>query len=422
VGIFAIFELWREFVAQPASVSHKPRRKLVKLRRLVPALLAAVLIFGLGVGVGDGRIKFGRDAVFQKGLSKDLPADLDYKTVEQVYDSLKSNYDGQLKVEDLLNGLKEGLAKATGDPYTEFMTPKEARDFNSDLNGTFSGIGAELSKDGSNIIVVAPIAGYPAEKAGLKPKDVIAEIDGKSAYDLTISEAVQRIRGEVGTKVKLKVVRDSAQPLDFEITREQITIPSVESSILEDNIGYIKISRFADDTSGLTQKAAQSFADAHVKGVVLDLRSDPGGLLDAAVNVSSLWLDNGKTVLQEKRGDTVVRTYRAKGVPLLKGVKTAVLINEGSASASEITAGALKDNDAAMLIGNKSFGKGSVQSLVNFPDESLLKVTIARWYTPAGKNIDKEGIDPDQKVDRTDDDFKNNRDPQKDAAIVFINK
>lgn len=394
----------------------------VKSSRLVPALVAAVVIFFAGIGVGQGRFHLGPDALLHKGVSKNLPDNLDYSSVEQVYDSLRANYDGQLSEADLINGLKEGIAKASGDRYTEYMPPKEAKEFNSVLDGTFSGIGAELSKDNQNIVVVAPIAGYPAEKAGLKPKDIIAEVDGTSTADMTISEAVSKIKGAEGTKVKLKVIRNNSQALDFEITRAVITIPSVEYKILDGNIGYIKISQFGKDTSDLTQKAAQSFADAHVKGIVLDLRSDPGGLLDAAVSVSSQWLDPGKTVLQEKRDGVVVRTYPAKGTPLLKGIKTAVLIDSGSASASEITAGALKDNGAATLIGQKSFGKGSVQTLINFKDDSLLKVTIARWYTPGGKNIDKEGITPDQKVDRTDEDFKNNKDPQQDAAINYINQ
>lgn len=390
--------------------------------RLAAAIIGAVLIFGLGVGVGDGRIVLGPDSIFHKSVQKGLPSRLDYTSVNQVYDALKQNYDGQLDANNLLDGLKEGLAKAAGDNYTEYLNVKDAKDFNDELNGTFSGIGAELSKDQSNIIVVAPISGYPAEKAGLKPKDVIVEIDGKSITDSTITEAVNKIRGPVGTKVKLKVVRGGTQALDFEITRQQITVPSVESQILDGNIGYLKVSRFAEDTSSLSQQAAQKFKDAHVKGVILDMRSDPGGLLDAAVDLSSLWLPQGKTVLQERRGGTVVRTYASKGFDTLQGIKTVVLINEGSASASEITAGALKDNGVATLIGVKSFGKGSVQQLAKLPDGGVLKVTIARWYTPGGKNIDKEGITPDQYVKRSDDDFKNNRDPQKDAALNFLKK
>lgn len=405
---------------QPITAApKKPRSNKVKYA--VTAVVAGG-IFVFGVMVGNGRVPIGPDAVFQKSVSKNLPADLDYSSVEQMYDKLRQSYDGQLDANKLLDGLKGGLAKATGDPYTEFLNVEEAKQFDEELNGTFSGIGAELSKDKNAIIVVSPIAGFPAEKAGLKSKDVIVEIDGQSAYDLNLTEAVNKIRGPEGTKVKLKVMRNGTQELNLEITREKITIPSVTSEVVNGNIGIIKISRFSDDTAQLTREAAQKFKDQNVKGVVLDVRGNPGGLLDAAVDVSSVWLPAGKTVLQEKRDGVVVRTFSAKGTPILEGVPTVVLIDEGSASASEITAGALKDNNAATLIGQKSFGKGSVQQLERLPDGSVLKVTIARWYTPAGKNIDKEGIEPNQKVERTDEDFKNNRDPQKDAAVQALNK
>jgi carboxyl-terminal processing protease len=403
-------------------MANTPKRPKINLVQTFIGVVLGAAIFALGVGVGNGKITFGPDAIFHKSSNQKLPDDLDYSSVERVYDTLKRSYDGDLKADDLLDGVKEGLAKATGDPYTEYMTPKEAKDFNEGLTGTFSGIGAELGKQDNSIVIIAPIAGYPAEKAGLKPKDVVAEIDGQSAFDITISEAVNRIRGPEGTKVKLKVVRDGKQELDFEITRQQITIPSVESQILDGNIGYLKISRFSDDTARLSRDAATKFQQAGVKGVIVDLRSNPGGLLDAAVDLSSIWLPSGKTVLQEKRGGVVVKTFQAKGNTILQGVPTVVLINEGSASASEITAGALKDNGVATLIGVKSFGKGSVQELDNLPGGAVLKVTIARWFTPGGKNIDKEGIEPDKKVERSEDDFKNNRDPQKQAAIDFINK
>jgi carboxyl-terminal processing protease len=407
----------------PADPVNKPGRK-VSFSRLATGIVLAVFIFGLGVSVGSGRITIGRDSIFRKSIqSGKLPANLDYSSVDQVYNDLKQEYDGQLDATKLLEGMKEGLAKASGDAYTEYLSPKDAKDFDNELKGTFSGIGAELSKDkNGNIIVISPIAGYPADKAGLKPKDIIAEIDGQSTADLSITEAVNKIRGTVGTKVKLKAIRNNSQELDLEITREQITIPSVESQVLDGNIGYIKISRFAEDTSNLASQAATKFKDAKVRGVILDLRSDPGGLLDAAVDVSSLWLPSGKTILQERRGGVTVRTYSSKGTATLQGVPTVALINEGSASASEITAGALKDNNAAKLIGVKSFGKGSVQQLEKLSDGGVLKVTIARWYTPGGKNIDKEGISPDQEVKLSDDDFKNNRDPQKDTAINFLKK
>jgi carboxyl-terminal processing protease len=369
--------------------------------------------------IGQGKVHLMAGGL--KTTNKDLPAELDYGAVNDAYQALKTNFDGKLDITKLNDGMKAGLAKAAGDPYTEYMSAEEYRSFDEGLTGTFTGIGAELTKDKDVIVIVSPIAGFPAEKAGLKPKDVVAEIDGKSAYDFTVSEAVKRIRGPKGTVVKLKVIRDGKEEKTFEITRDEINIPSVESKV-EDGIGYMKISRFGEDTVQLAQKAAQSFKDQNVRGVVLDLRGDPGGLLDAAVDVSSLWLPGGKTVLSERRDGVVIKNYVAKGSPILQGVPTAVLINDGSASASEITAGALKDNGAATLVGKKSFGKGSVQQLSRLQGGGVLKVTIARWYTPNGKNIDKEGIEPDKKVDISDEDLKSGRDPQKDAAFELVRK
>jgi carboxyl-terminal processing protease len=389
-------------------------KKTGSVKRLARMLLAGTLIFTLGWGAGSGLISL---PIKSQATQKDLPANLDYASVEKVYDTLKKNFDGELKTEDLLTGLKEGLAKASGDTYTEYMDKTAAGEFQEDLNGEFTGIGAELERKDDYIVIVSPIGGFPAEKAGLKPLDVIAEIDGKTAYDITVQEAVKKIRGPEGTVVKLKVVRGGSQALDFEITRAKISIPSVESKVLDGNVGYIKISRFGDDTSRLAREAAKDFKTKNVKGVVLDVRSDPGGLLDASVDVASLWLERGKTILEEKRGGIVVKQFKAQGNPILNGVPTVVLINEGSASASEITAGALRDNNAATLIGVKSYGKGSVQQVIQLGDGSVLKVTIARWYTPAGKNIDKEGITPDQEVKLTEEDTKAKRDPQLDAAL-----
>jgi carboxyl-terminal processing protease len=400
----------------------RAKSKKMLFTKVLALVLGTFIVFNVGVGVGRGTISFGRDALFRKSVSKGLPPNLDYSSVEQMYDVLRRDFDGQLDASDLLDGLRQGLAKASGDRYTEYLNAEEAKDFDEDLSGSFSGIGAELSKDKNAVIIVAPLSGYPAEKAGLKSRDIITEINGETAYDLGVSEAVAKIRGPIGTKVKLKVIRDSSQELDFEIMRQQIDIPSVEWSTQDGNIGYLKISRFGEDTEELTQKAAQEFSRAGVKGVVVDLRSNPGGLLDASVVVASHWLPKGKTVLQEKRDGVIIRDYKSKGFSTLQGIPTVVLIDEGSASASEILAGALKDNGAATLLGMKTFGKGSVQQLEPLPDGGVLKVTIARWYTPGGKNIDKEGIEPDQKVERTADDAKAGKDPQKDAALTHLKK
>jgi carboxyl-terminal processing protease len=334
---------------------------------------------------------------------------------------LRAKYDGQLTVQQLQDGLKKGLVAASGDPYTEYMPPKEAKEFDEQLSGSFEGIGAELGKDKDSVIIISPISGTPADKAGLRPKDAIIAIDGKDATGLSVEEARDKIRGPKGTQVKLTVIRGT-QKLDVAITRDTINIPSVESKVLDGNIGYLKISSFGDDTSKLAQDAADGFRQKNVKGVVLDLRGNPGGYLEAAVNVSSLWLPGGKTVLQEKRGDVVIKTHKSLGTQTLQGIPTVVLIDEGSASASEITAGALHDNGVATLIGVKSFVKGSVQEPLQLNDGGLLKVTVARWYTPKGKNIDKEGITPDQKVERSLDDYNAGRDPQLDAATTKLKK
>lgn len=389
------------------------KNRRFRWRSFILSPLIGLLLFGFGWGIGSGVITLGST---NTPAQKDLPQDLEYRYVEEVYDRLRANYDGELALEKLQDGLKRGLTQATGDPYTEYLNAEESKEFDNELAGSFTGIGAELSREEEQITVVSPIAGYPAEKAGLKAKDIIVEIDGKSTYDLTLSEAVKRIRGPKGTVVKLTVVRDGSEELTLEITRDNINIPSVEYEIKDGNIGYLKISRFGEDTVGLATQAAEEFKRKNVQGVVVDVRNDPGGLLDASVDVAGLWLSN-KTVLTERRGGVTVQTFTTDADAPLEGIPTVVLVNEGSASASEILAGALKDNNAATLIGQKTFGKGSVQKLQELRSGGTLKVTIARWYTPAGKNIDKEGIEPDIKVELTDDDYKAKRDPQLEMAL-----
>lgn len=394
-------------------------------RRFLRGMLGIVLLVGvfeLGFNVGDGQlsVKLPWESV---PMAKGLPSRLDYSSVNQVYQSLKGNYDGQLTESQLIDGLKHGLAESTHDPYTVYFTPQEAKDFNSELNNSFSGIGAQLGQDSDgNLEVIAPIAGLPADKAGLKAQDLITTINGASTTGMSIDAAVHEIRGPKGTKVTLQIVRNHAQALNFTITRDDITLPSVKTKILPGNIGYLQITTFSDDTANLAQKAADQFKQANVKGIILDLREDPGGLLDAAEHVSSLWLPQGQKILDEKRGSTVVNSDYAIGGDELHGTPTAVLIDSGSASASEITAGALHDNGAAYVIGEKSYGKGVVQQLVNFGDGSQLKVTIASWYRPNGQNINHKGITPDQTVKITDADAKAGNDTQLQAAEAYLNK
>lgn len=349
---------------------------------------------------------------------KHTGGELNYSSVDQLYGVLRDNYDGTLDPQKLTDGMKKGLVEAAGDPYTTYFTEKESQEFRDSLEGKFSGIGAELGKREERLVIISPLDGFPAAKAGLKAGDAILQVNGEDAAEWSVEQAVSKIRGEKGTTVQLKIARDN-QPMDFTITRDEITIPSVKSEV-KDGIGYLQISRFAEDTAELSRKAAQDFKKQNVKGVVLDMRGNGGGYLEAAVDVSSLWI-NGKVVVEERDGDKVVDTLRGKGASVLEGVPTAVLIDGGSASASEIVAGALQDHNAATLIGAKSFGKGSVQSLEKLKSGGELKVTVARWYTPNGKNIDKEGISPNIEVKLEDADAAAGRDPQKDRAFSWVN-
>jgi carboxyl-terminal processing protease len=403
-------------------MSLKPRVGLRGVLSVWIALLVLAVGFAAGVNVGNGRININLPWD-SNPVAKGLPNRLNYSSVNTVYQALKQNYDGQLSQAQLLDGLKHGLATSTKDPYTVYFTAQEAKDFNNELNNSFSGIGAQLGQDkDGNLEVIAPIDGLPADKAGLKAQDLIVTINGTSTSGMSVDDAVNKIRGPKGSKVTLQVVRDNAQTLNFTITRDNITLPSVKTKTLPGNIGYIQISTFADDTTNLTQKAADQFKKDNVKGIVLDLRDDPGGLLDAAVHVSSLWLPQGQKILDEKRGTVVVNTNTALGGDELHGIPTVVLINSGSASASEITAGALHDNHAAYLIGQKSYGKGVVQQLINFKDGSQLKVTVASWYRPDGQNINHLGITPDQTVKISDADAKAGTDTQLQAAQDYLNK
>jgi len=389
-------------------------------------LLGAVLI--AGINIGNGQLSVSRivsNVVNDKPepVANGLPDKLNYDALDDVYQAVKANYNGKLTEAQIIEGLKHGIATSTEDPYTVYFSPKEAKEFNDQLNNSFAGIGARLSKDADdNLIIAEPIVGFPAEKAGLKKQDIIIEVDGAQTNNLTLDDAISKIRGPVGTKVVIKVVRDKSQTLDITVTRQTISLPSVETKILDGNIGYLEISSFSNDTVELTRKAAQDFKAANVKGVIIDVRNDPGGLLEASVDIASLWLPAGTKILEERRGSTVTESYVSRGGDILNGVPTVVLINEGSASASEILAGSLRDNKAARLIGTKTYGKGVVQQLINLRDGGQLKVTVASWYRPNGQNIDKKGIAPDDLVKISDADLKAEKDTQLQAAEAFLKK
>lgn len=393
-----------------SAASRPSRQKRVSVGALV---IAVVIAF-----IAGNRLQIIGDYFFAPYTNKGaqtLPQNLDFNSVEKVYDLLKSKYDGKLDINALQDGLNRGLVDAVGDPYTVYMSAEEASAFQDDLDGTFSGIGAELGKRDGKLIVIAPITDFPAQKAGVRAGDEIVRINDEDSTSLSVDAAVNKIRGEVGTDVKLSIVRGD-QTLELAITRAKITVPSVKHEILEGNTGYLQIARFSDDTAELANQAALDFKSKGVSGVVVDVRNNGGGLLDSSVKVAGLWLNN-KVVVEERQGGKTTAALRSGNNPPLAGIPTTVLINQGTASASEILAGALHDHGVAKLVGEKSFGKGSVQELIDLPSGGKLKVTVARWHTPNGKNIDKEGIKPDVEIKITDEDFNANRDPQKDRAI-----
>lgn len=346
-----------------------------------------------------------------------------FSQLQNTFDILKSKFaEGPVDTSKAFDGAQHGLVASLGDPYTVYFTADEARAFNDSLNGTFSGIGAELAIQNSQLIIQSVIDGSPAMKAGVQAGDAIKKVNGQDTTGWSVEKAASTIRGNKGTTVKLSLQRGTSVA-DYSVMRDTITNPSVRYSIDSNNIGYMQINRFAqDDTSSISAKAADYFKSKNVKGVILDLRGNGGGYVSAAQDVASLWLGSGKTVVTERKGNTVMDTLKTNGDAVLQGIPTVVLIDGNTASASEIVAGALHDYKAATLVGTQSFGKGSVQEVVNLAGGAELKVTVALWYTPDGNNINKQGIAPDSTVTISQQDITTGNDPQKAKATEILNK
>lgn len=351
-----------------------------------------------------------------------MSEDVDFDLFWNVWKRVKTGYITK-NIEDkkLFYGSLAGMVAALEDPYSVFLEPDTAKKFDESLSGTFEGIGAEIGMKKNQLLIMSILPDTPAERASLRSGDAIVSIDKKDTAGMTIDYAVSIIRGKGGTPVVLKIYRaDEGKPRDVTIIRDKIVVRSVTWKILPDShIGYIKLAHFNQDTESGFKDAVQNLMAQRVSGIILDMRNNPGGFLDTAIQVSGYWVD-GQTVVIEKYDEQNKDEYKSRTRASLRNMPTVVLVNEGSASAAEIVAGALQDYKKAVLVGVKTFGKGSVQDLQRLKDGSALKLTIAKWLTPNGRSINEEGITPDIEVLMTEKDYTENKDPQLDRAIKEV--
>ncbi len=397
--------------------------------------LFVLVIFVAGLGTGRWMTLSPRFSFLPGSVttSTTLPSlnglsGVDSSLFGQVWSVLRQQYykRDQIQDKDLFYGSIAGLAASLGDPYTVFLDPKTAQKFTQDLAGAFEGIGAEIGIKNDRLTLIAPLQDSPAEQAGLEAGDIIWSIDKVDTTSITLEKAVSLIRGPAGTKVTLAITRGSFKTIkDVVVERARIQVKSVTWKVLPPGrrhprpLGYVKIAQFNGDTMPLLEQAARSLLDQRVAGLVLDMRNNPGGLLDSAVEVGSLWISQG-VIVKEKFSGEPERVHERQGLLLLAHTPTVVLVNKGSASAAEIVAGALQDYGKAKIVGEKTFGKGSVQELQNFSDGSALKITVASWYTPKDRQINELGITPDVVVPMSSDDYNKGRDPQLEKALGLL--
>lgn len=389
-----------------------PNNNLMKISKYSLAILLFVAT-GFAFGVNHGR-----------GIAADDSSGVDMREFWKVWNTVQEKFVDKEEIDNdaLVHGAIQGMVDALDDPYTTFFIPEEKEKFDESIYGKFSGVGMEVGKVDDLITVVAPLKDTPAERSGMKSGDVIVSIDGESAIGMSVDDAVSKIRGEIGTVVVIGVVREGIDDaFDVEITRDNIKIPILDTRV-EGDIYVVDLYNFTGSVRTDFAEAMAKFKVSPFNKLILDLRGNPGGYLDAAVDVSSYFLPEGVVVVQEDFGDHK-RALRSKGNLFEKDeVEIVILINEGSASASEIVAGALSEHGVATTIGQKTFGKGSVQELVDISSNTSLKLTIAKWLTPDGNTISEEGLEPQISIEYTQEDADNDVDPQLQAAIEYLSE
>ncbi len=351
---------------------------------------------------------------------------VDFEPFWKVWNIINEKYpNSKITDQDKVWGAISGMVSSLGDPYTTFLPPQESKLFQESINGEFGGIGMEVGIKNKIITVIAPLKDTPAYRANIKPGDKIIKIDDESTANLSLDKAVSLIRGEPGTKVELTIIRDDEpEPLVFTITREIIKIPTLDTEKTPDGIFVIKLYNFSLNSPTLFRVAMRDFIESGSDKMILDLRGNPGGFLEASIDIASWFLPAGKTIVTEDfGGNEKPKVFRSKGYDVFgENRKLVVLVDGGSASASEILAGALKDNGVGTLVGEKTFGKGSVQELVDITPETSLKITVAKWLTPSGISISEHGLDPDVVVPVSKDDVEKKRDSQMEKAIELLSK
>lgn len=397
----------------------KIKKKSPKI--IIGALFVVIFIFGWVLGHQDARrgtVGFTPN-IFNKNSQYQ---NVDFSTFWRAWDILNEKYDGKIDWNKAVYGAIRGMTESIGDPYTSFMDSTEAKELDNELSGVIYGIGAEIGYRDNKITIIAPIDDSPAKKAGLKSGDVVLQINNDRTENMSVDEAVSKIRGAENTLVKLVIERAGAKK-EYEITRAKVVVKSIKSEIKKDNIGYVSLSRFDENTTEDLRAVLEGYKAKGIKKIILDLRDNPGGYLDESVTVASEFIESGIIVTEKK--DSIFgkkNDFKATGNGKMtdSDIKLVVLTNKGSASASEIVAGAIKDHKRGTLIGEKTFGKGSVQEIETLGKGAKMRITVAHWYTPGGKNISKEGISPDIEVTMTEDDYNKGKDPQLDRALEFL--